>query len=93
MPHLDIHDQVSEEAVVLHAPLRSVAVHPQLGKVEVFAVDGDLREVRIPAGNGYRHIVVHVETLSIPPIDDVLGINTNEDRILTRLLIGQTVEA
>ncbi|WP_429498581.1 hypothetical protein ACQUFY_04010 [Robbsia andropogonis] len=66
-----------------------MAVHPELGKVEVFAVDGDMREVRFAEGEEYRHVVVHVETLSSPSMDELLGNKTNEDRVINSLLLGQ----
>ncbi|WP_429500859.1 hypothetical protein ACQUFY_26405 (plasmid) [Robbsia andropogonis] len=85
MPNREISDRPHHP---VHAPIGSLAVHPELGKVEVFAVDGDMREVRFAEGEEYRHVFVHAHTLSSPSIDDLLGIRTHEDRILTRLLVG-----
>lgn len=74
------------------APIFSMVVHRELGKVEVVLVDADMREVRVANGSEYEHHRVHVETLAMSTVDELLGIRTHEDRVLTTLLIGQTVE-
>lgn len=92
MPRVEKQHEVDTDSRgAIRAPIGCVAVHREFGKVEVFAVDGNSREIRIPDGGGYRHVVIHVDSLTEPSVDDLLGIKSHEDRVLMNVLVGHTV--